>query len=95
MLVKLLIPHACAAVSFAAAYGWMRHVGTNRSLPDLYLGVAGYVFGLAAIAASAVAVAIVLAKRDQRHRWGWLMAHLAMLVLIAMQGSSWIAMHLA
>ncbi len=95
MLVKLLIPHFCAAVSFAAAYAWMRHVGDNRSIPDLCLGIAGYGFGLAAIVASAVAVGLVLARADQRARWGWLLAHFAMLVLIAVGGSSWIAMHLA
>lgn len=95
MLARLLIPHVLAIAAFGAAYAWMRHVGNNRSMVDLYLGASGYFLGFAAFATSAAAVILVLIHRDQRARWPWLLAHLGLLVVVFAQGFTWLAMHLA
>ena len=95
MLVFLLIPHVTAIVLFGTAALWMGHVGTNRSMPDLYLALCGYPFGLGAIAATMVAVLLVISRREPRRRWPWLAAHAVVLAIVVAQGASWLGRHIA
>jgi hypothetical protein len=91
----LLLPHALSAWCFLAAYAWMTHAGSNRTAPDLYLGMAGYALGAAALVASGVAFA--------RHPWGsgwargaaWLAAHVAAVAGLLVLGVAWLALHIA
>lgn len=92
---KLLLPHAIAALCFALSFAWWAHVGSNRTLPDLYLAIAGYVATTAAVVASLLLLVRVLSGAEQHARWLWLLAHLAALALLASLGSSWLGGHLA
>ena len=95
MLVKLLIPHAASIALFGAAAAWMARAGTNRTMPDLYLGIGGYVCGFAAMAATIAAVVLVVTGRVERRRWRWLAAHLGLLAVVVLCGFDWLAAHLA
>ncbi len=89
-----LVPHAVSVVCFAAAFGWMFIVGTNRSNPDLYLAIAGFLALAAALVSSIAGVVIVLRKGAGRH-WPWLLAHLCGLALVLALASSWLGAHIA
>lgn len=95
MLPKLLIPHLCAAALFLGAHAWARAVGTNRSMADLYLATAGFGFAIGAVVATLLAAALVIARREHRAGWPWLLVHAALLALVLAQGSASIATHLA
>lgn len=95
LLALLLVPQVLAAALFVAAGLVMGEAGTNRTLADLYLGVAGFVFAIAALAATLLALGLVLARPAERPRWRWLLVHGALVALVLTQGSEWLATHLA
>jgi len=89
-----LLPHAISAACFATAFGWIFAVGTNRSDPDLYLGIVGFV-ALAAALIATIAGTVSVIRRGIRRFWPWLLAHLAGLALALVLAGSWIGSHLA
>lgn len=89
-----LLPHGISAVCFGLAFVWLFHAGTNRTMPDLYLAIAGFV----ALAAAAVAtvVGVVVAVRVGAGRfWPWILVHPAALAVVLVIAGSWIGAHLA
>ena len=90
----LLLPHALSATAFAAAFAWIWHVGTNRSEPDLILGIAGFVALAVALIVSIAAAAAHL-RKGLRHSWPWLLAHAAGLGLALALASRWLGAHIA
>ena len=90
----LLLPHALSGTAFAAAFAWIRHVGTNRSEPDLILGIAGFVALTAALIAS-IAAAVMHVRKGLRRSWPWLLAHGVGLALTLALASSWLGAHIA
>ena len=93
--VWFLAPHALSSACFGAAFLWISIVQTNRSDPDLILGVAGLAALAAALASSIAASGLALFRGGVRHRWPWLLAHLGGLALAAALADDWIAAHLA
>ncbi len=93
--LKYLLPHGIATLGFLLAFAWMAHVGSNRTLPDLYLALAGYAASLAALAASLLFLVKFLRQPGARSCWPWLLVHAAALVLVVFLGVSWFGYHLA
>ena len=89
-----LAPHLLSCVCFAAAFLWMASVETNRSTPDLVLGIAGFAALAAALLSSIAAVVIVL-RRDAGRGWPWLLVHLAGLAVTLALASNWLGAHIA
>lgn len=88
-----LLPHTISAACFAAAFAWIFAVGTNRTDPDLYLGIIGFVALAAALIATIAGVVSVIRQGIRRY-WPWLLAHLAGLALALVLAGSWIGAHL-
>ena len=78
--------------AFVGAFVWIAIVGTNRSMPDLYLGIVGFAALLAALLFSIAAVIIVF-RRDPK-QWPWLIAHLGGVALASALGFGWMGAHL-
>lgn len=93
--LKFLLPHGIAVLCFVLANAWMLHIGTNRSLPDLYLAVAGYAASIAALVSSLLFLIKLLQQPAFRSRWPWIMVHVAALAFLAFLGMSWFGNHLA
>ena len=93
--IVLLAPHALACVLFVTASIWMEFIQTNRSAPDLYLAIAGFVALAAAVLASLFFLGLVIVRPEARRGWPWLMVHLGALVLVAAMASEWFGTHLA
>jgi hypothetical protein len=72
----LLLPHTLSAACFAAAFAWASYIGTNRTMPDLYLAIGGFGTLVAAVIATIVALIFVF-KSGVRRFWPWLSVHLA------------------
>ncbi|HUT50844.1 MAG TPA: hypothetical protein VM325_16050 [Alphaproteobacteria bacterium] len=89
-----LLPHAISAACFAAAFAWLFSVGTNRTLPVLYLGIVGFV-ALAAALIATIAGTVSVIRHGIGRYWPWLLAHLAGLALALVLAGSWIGAHLA
>ena len=92
--IWLLLPHALSTASFAGAFAWMWHVGTNRSEPDLYLGIAGFAALAAALIVSLGAMFVQVRKGIGR-TWPWTLAHLAGLVPPLALAHNWMGSHIA
>lgn len=90
----LLLPHAISAACFAAAFGWLSIAGTNRTMPDLYLAIGGFVALGAAVIATIVGVAIAF-RRGVRRSWPWILVHLAAVCVLVLTAGEWIGAHLA
>jgi hypothetical protein len=88
----LLSPHALSVVSFAAAFVWISYVGTNRTDPDLYLGITGFVALAVALITTIAGVVAVFRHGAGRH-WPWLLAHLAALALALAIAFGWLGAH--
>jgi uncharacterized membrane protein len=91
----LLIPHVVSCVCFAAAFVWMGIVETNRSEPDLYLAVAGYIALAFAVIASFIAFWRVFTRPEASRAWPWIGLHIAGLVLAAYLAIDWFGSHIA
>ena len=91
----LLVPHALSCACFGAAFLWISIVRTNRSDPDLILGVAGLAALAAALAATIAALGLTLFRPAARRHWPWLLAHPGGLLLALALADGWIAAHLA
>jgi len=90
----LLSPHTVSVVCFAAAFAWIMQVGTNRSMPDLTLGIAGFVaLGVALLTTIAGVVAVF--RYGVAQYWPWLLAHVAALALALAIAFGWLGAHLA
>ncbi|MEM7695713.1 MAG: hypothetical protein AAF318_14775 [Pseudomonadota bacterium] len=94
LLRLLLIPHLIAIAAFLGSYTIVVTMETNRTTADLILGTAGYIFGTAAIVASLFAAAMVLSRPSVRPQAPWLIAHLALILVVIAQGTGWLATHL-
>ncbi len=92
--LKFLAPHGLAVLCFLLAFAWMLHIGSNRSLPDLYLAVAGYAASIAALVSSLLFLFKVWGQPVIRTRLVWLMAHVSALTLLIFLGMSWFGHHL-
>lgn len=90
----LLLPHVVSVACFKAALAWMRHVGTNRSDPDFYLAMVGFV-ALAAALLATIAGFIIVFRHDVRRYWPWLVVHLAALGFALVSAGDWFGAHLA
>ena len=89
----LLSPHAVSLVCFAAAFVWIMQVGTNRSMPDLYLGITGFVaLGVALL--TTIAGIVIVFRHGVGKYWPWLLAHLAALALALAIAFGWLGAHL-
>ncbi len=91
----LLLPHFVALAAFSGAFAVMAATGTNRTDPDFWLGLTGFVTGLAALVASFAAVLLVTIARRRRAEWPWLLVHLVMAALVSATASSWLGAHIA
>lgn len=91
----LLVPHALSLAAFLAAFAVIAIADTNRLLVDLWLGIAGYVLGLLGVAATLLAVVIVIVDAAARPAWPWLLVHLAALGLVVWAAVWWLALHMA
>ena len=89
-----LSPHADSVVCFAAAFVWIGQVGTNRSDPDFYLGISGFVALGVALLTTIAGFVVVFRDGVGRH-WPWLVAHLAAIVLAFLVATGWLGAHLA
>jgi hypothetical protein len=89
----LLSPHAVSIACFAVAFAWISYVGTNRTEPDLYLGIVGFVALGVALPTTIAGIVIVIRHGIGQH-WPWLLAHLAALVLALAIAFGWIGAHL-
>jgi hypothetical protein len=89
----LLSPHAVSVACFAVAFAWISYVGTNRTEPDLYLGIVGFVALGVALPTTIAGIVIVIRHGIGQH-WPWLLAHLAALVLALAIAFGWIGAHL-
>jgi uncharacterized membrane protein YhaH (DUF805 family) len=74
---------------------WMRQVGTNRSAPDLYLGMVGYAFAALAVIATIAALALHPWRAGGRRGAFWLALHVAALAGVLCLATLWLALHLA
>lgn len=90
----LLLPHAISAACFAAAFAWLSIAGTNRTMPDLYLAIGGFVALGAAVIATIAGVAIVF-RKGVRRLWPWILVHLAAVCVLLLTAGGWIGAHLA
>ncbi len=90
----LLLPHALSAACFGAAFAWLFHAGTNRTLPDLYLAIGGFVALAAAVVATIVAVVLVF-RSGARRFWPWLSIHLGVLCIAFLIAGEWLGAHVA
>lgn len=95
MFGKLLIPHVLACACLVAAFGWMRAVGHNRSVTDLYLAQVGSVFAVFAFVATVYVAGVLIVRRKRRREWPMLLLHVFMLGFILWLGFNWIGYHLA
>ncbi len=91
----LLLPHGLAVVLFLLSDGWQLQVGNNRSLPDLYLAIAGAVALALALVASLTLCVRLATRPEERRRWPWLLVHAGALLLGLLLAGSWIGSHLA
>ncbi len=91
----MLIPYAIAILAFLAAFAWIVHVGTNRSDPDLYLGVTGFLALAAALIATLVVLLRLVLKRETRGQWPWLLVHAAALAAALLLAHYWLGAHIA
>jgi len=89
----LLSPHAVSIACFAAAFAWISYVGTNRTEPDLYLGIVGFV-ALGVALPTTIAGTVIVVRHGIGRHWPWLLAHLAALVLALAIAFGWIGAHL-
>jgi hypothetical protein len=95
LLIWLLLPHATSAACFLAAFWWISVVDTNRSELDLMLGVAGYIFGMAALVVSLVSTALVAGNRHFRPQGHWLAVHFIAVAITLYLGHLWMGAHIA
>lgn len=89
----ILAPHAVSGACFTAAFVWMSVVGTNRSDPDLNLGIVGFV-ALAAALVTSVAGSFMVFRKGARRYWPWLLAHLGGLALALALAFGWLGAHM-
>jgi small-conductance mechanosensitive channel len=92
---NLLTPHLLAITAFVLAYMVIEVLGTNRSLPDLILGLIGYVMTLLAIIASIAALVFHPWRRGGAKEWLRLGLHLPALIACFALAFLWLALHLA
>lgn len=90
----LLVPHALSVACFGAAFAWFAYIGSNRTMPDLYLGTAGYVALAAAVITTLVAIVLVF-KAGVRRFWPWMVIHLAAVCVAFLIAGSWLGAHIA
>lgn len=90
----LLLPHAISALCFGAAFAWAFHAGTNRTMPDLYLGIAGFV-GLAAALVTTVVAVVLVFRHGVRRSWPWLSIHLGAVCVAFLIADGWMGAHIA
>jgi len=90
----LLLPHAVSALCFGAAFAWASYVGSNRTMPDLYLGVAGFLALAVALVTTVVAVVLVF-RHGNRRFWPWLSIHLGAVCIAFLIAVGWMGAHIA
>ncbi|MEM6762373.1 MAG: hypothetical protein AAF615_05820 [Pseudomonadota bacterium] len=95
MVKWLLLPHFASATFFCAAFAAWTIAGHNRSTLDLGLAVAGYICGLGAVAATLLAVGLVLVQGAERVRWPWLILHALSLAGVVWLAGDWLGGHIA
>ncbi len=92
---NLLTPHILAIIAFVLSYIVIEVFETNRSLPDLILGIIGYVMTLLAIIASIAALFFHPWRRGSAREWLLLGLHLPALIACFALAFLWLALHLA
>ncbi len=90
----LLLPHGVSLAGFLLSDAWRAFVGNNRSAPDLYLAVAGYLALVVASIASLYAFIAILRAERLRRDWRWILLHVAALFLALFLGLRWLGNHL-
>lgn len=90
-----LAPHGLSLAAFATSFAIVAATGSNRLDSDFYAGVAGYGFGLIALLSTLLALIAHPWRRGGGWHWLALSCHVALLGLVALAGSTWLAIHIA